>query len=1434
MRPPTSTHRSKTYFLNPIIIIGLFAGILITTLIWLKVPNTIITPLSWLCLGLIGSGSFWYFRQSTISRPPWIMVLAMLAAVSLVYLFPELFGPACGGMPRAFALDCPPECQKEKCIHWEAGPSEACPKPGKGGGCCLEYKTICDSDCEPPPPPDQPPTITGTITCSQWGENSWCVNNATLELIATEPQGKQLQISGNVGGTPFACPAGNGSISCSVPLPEGAATVNYLATSITGLTVSGSKPYQYDASHPNINGTLNGIAGANGWFITSVDINASASDPVSGSGISTFEYNRNNGGWNSFPGTLSLTDGAYSLSLRASDVAGNVVETNQTIQVDTITPTLDVSVVGTVGSNGWYTSDVQINVTGNDSGSGVSSIEYELNSSGWLSYSTPLNITDGVHNLSLRVIDNAGNLTEGTQTFLIDTVTPAVDLSLNGIKGANGWYNSAVQVSASASDSGSGLSALEVSVDSGAWSVYSTPLELGDGLHTFWFHAIDLAGNLVESALQQIQVDTIPPVIVLPESWELGEIAAFELQDDGSGLASVRLVIEDEDERYPKVTWDEGLGSYQFKGDINWDGRFKDGQLASPGGEYYAWLKVSDNAGNESKQAGQITVPLGSFMEELILPPGNQNGNLVSGTEASESIVISPPPTSSGDAPAPQPPATNALPPISFGGRNNGAAQPSSTQTGKVSFNAGGPSNSPATNSQSNLLWGATATAAIGAFAAEIARRKAEEEARATAKVRANERQENRASSDFRQKAKASKMAQLEANWAAARQEVQLRAQIARAGILGKKEMEVELELEMRSLATKAQAQQEPAKSAKQKAYDAYRAQEVAAHNIVQPAMCTPENIEKSKPWWETSILDPLKKVITKIVPAVIITAALGGTAIMARNVLNYPHVFDDARLNVQYEWQQLTNLHPRTKENTKLGYLITHPLEGINIVYDTTKAITNSAAGYFDATWQQHPLSQAISFGLKNIGDNCPEGLGEKWYRRCDATFHFGASLVEHPVDTVAGIGTALIADPVAGALKFGAYSLEYNNPVRVISDLSNRIQENGWENGIKQYFEDRFELTKQLVTDPQVQALGLLALLVGAALIPGLAIPVALGGGALVVGQTAWTLSQVDKALQAASTQEEAMNTVTSQPIRRHLAVNLILLALVTFGVFRSVKEINQFRALQEALPTTEQVTFSRLPLLEQARLVDLANRMELSPKALEFYLREIGNPGSSLSNISVSQGLELSSLVDIYGEEMMARILWLCKKADISPYEIATRPIAEGQSADGWILGIESKENPVNHPRVKLNFTEAEIKNLLKESIVNPDSNVVVLGYGADSAKPYFILGEEITGSYLSLTPETWMPFENARATFWTDLNMPFVEMAIENRKIFIFNVEYDVITDPANVRRFSLPELRLIELEKNNYVRVKVGEYDAFIPSELLDTYEQYLHPSLLGE
>ena len=218
-------------------------------------------------------------------------------------------------------------------------------------------------------------------------------------------------------------------------------------------------------------------------------------------------------------------------------------------------------------------------------------------------------------------------------------------------------------------------------------------------------------------------------------------------------------------------------------------------------------------------------------------------------------------------------------------------------------------------------------------------------------------------------------------------------------------------------------------------------------------------------------------------------------------------------------------------------------------------------------------------------------------------------------------------------------------------------------------------------------------------------------------------------------------------------------------------------------------------------------------------------------TLEQVNEETAQFISSLTEKHGDEMVARFLPLCEKYGINPHDVLTRPPTEGQSLIGWVLGIENPVNPVNHPLVNLKLTEADLDNILTQSIVRPDSKVVVLGYGGGSAKPYYTLSDEIKGCHISLSAETWAPFENARANFWADINAPFLEKAIEDRKIFLFNIEHKVITNPRNAERFSLPELRFIELEKNNYVNVPVGEYTAFIPIELLDTYEQYLPASL---
>jgi hypothetical protein len=127
-----------------------------------------------------------------------------------------------------------------------------------------------------------PPVISGALNCSRPG-NGWCIGALTLDLAASDPQGKAVIISGDVNGLAFACPAGN--TTCSVPITiEGNGVVNYAVNSESGLSASGAATtYLLDFTTPQMNNSLNGAIGANNWFTSDVIFSiTSALDAISG------------------------------------------------------------------------------------------------------------------------------------------------------------------------------------------------------------------------------------------------------------------------------------------------------------------------------------------------------------------------------------------------------------------------------------------------------------------------------------------------------------------------------------------------------------------------------------------------------------------------------------------------------------------------------------------------------------------------------------------------------------------------------------------------------------------------------------------------------------------------------------------------------------------------------------------------------------------------------------------------------------------------------------------------------------------------------------------------------------------------------------------------------------------------------------------------
>src|SRR5512137_1293534 len=107
----------KTKFSTLILLFGLVSGNMLALLLWLDISSQLYRALAWICFGVLALLSLVFLRRA--SRRSFLLLTAF-ASASIIYLFPQLFGPACNGMPIAFAnhAGCTRECD-EDCYMWD-------------------------------------------------------------------------------------------------------------------------------------------------------------------------------------------------------------------------------------------------------------------------------------------------------------------------------------------------------------------------------------------------------------------------------------------------------------------------------------------------------------------------------------------------------------------------------------------------------------------------------------------------------------------------------------------------------------------------------------------------------------------------------------------------------------------------------------------------------------------------------------------------------------------------------------------------------------------------------------------------------------------------------------------------------------------------------------------------------------------------------------------------------------------------------------------------------------------------------------------------------------------------------------------------------------------------------------------------------------------
>lgn len=305
----------------------------------------------------------------------------------------------------------------------------------------------------------------------------------------------------------------------------GSQTASCSYTDKGGLTASSSITYSItDASAPKISYTLSPANpdGLNEWYKSPVALHWIVTEADSPSTLKLTGCDDQ---------TITADQVATDYSCSATSSGGTAVPVTVNLGKDATAPTVAASGgTGTLGSNGWYTSDVVASFTGTDATSGLLAATQAATSVG----EGPAVKVD-----SPAFTDIAGNTMEAgaaSQTFKIDKTAPAVSSAGATTKpNANDWYNTDVTASFAATDAVSGpATATQSATSSGE----------GDAVEVLSPEFSDNAGNTTPAGAtyQAFKIDKTAPAVtfdsIIADSY-FGSTAAAPTCTATDGLSGV-------------------------------------------------------------------------------------------------------------------------------------------------------------------------------------------------------------------------------------------------------------------------------------------------------------------------------------------------------------------------------------------------------------------------------------------------------------------------------------------------------------------------------------------------------------------------------------------------------------------------------------------------------------------------------------------------------------------------------------------------------------------------------------------------------------------------------------------------------------------------------------------------------------------------------
>jgi cytochrome c len=241
------------------------------------------------------------------------------------------------------------------------------------------------------------------------------------------------------------------------------------------------------------------------------------------------------------------------------------------------------------GASGWFTAPVSVTLSAADADSGVDRTEYTVDGGTWTPYTAPFTVSgDKAHQVQYRSADKAGNVEEAHALAVSIDATAPLTTAQFAPGTDDGWHAGAIPVTLAATDATSGVAGTEYSLDGGAWTPYTQPVDVsGDGEHTVSYRSKDKAGNTETEKAATVKIDGTRPTVLI------------------SGIADRQVYGDSQDLRISWQAVDSTSGVKTLTGSLD-DGSFTSGALLPlytvPLGTHTLTVTAVDNAGNRTNQ----------------------------------------------------------------------------------------------------------------------------------------------------------------------------------------------------------------------------------------------------------------------------------------------------------------------------------------------------------------------------------------------------------------------------------------------------------------------------------------------------------------------------------------------------------------------------------------------------------------------------------------------------------------------------------------------------------------------------------------------------------------------------------------------------------------------------------------------------------------